>query len=103
VAVSRCNDAAIVERKLALDPDHDGMIDLKEAQAGATKVFKELDADKDGTVDAKELKGRLSEADFKAADPDNDGTLDEKEYTARSMQNSKLLIPITMVPSISRS
>jgi|RhiMetdeSRZDD1v2_1073273.scaffolds.fasta_scaffold360094_2 hypothetical protein len=66
----------------ALDPDDDGTIDLKEADAGALKVFKEINPDNDGTLDAKELEGRLTEAELKAADPDNDGTLDEKEYLA---------------------
>lgn len=66
----------------ALDPDDDGTIDLKEADAGALKVFKEINPDNDGTLDAKELEGRLTEAEIKAADPDNDGTLDEKEYLA---------------------
>ena len=62
--------------------DDDGTIDLKEADAGALKVFKEINPDNDGTLDAKELEGRLTEAELKAADPDNDGTLDEKEYLA---------------------
>jgi Ca2+-binding EF-hand superfamily protein len=66
----------------ALDPDKDGTIDLKEADAGALALFKKLDPDKDGTLDAKELEGRLTAAELKAADPDNDGTLDEKEYLA---------------------
>jgi len=39
----------------ALDPDDDGTIDLKEADAGALKVFKEINPDNDGTLDAKEL------------------------------------------------
>jgi len=66
----------------ALDPDNDGTIDLKEAEAGAAKVFKDINPDNDGTLDAKELAGRLDESEHKAADPDNDGTLDEKEYMA---------------------
>jgi Ca2+-binding EF-hand superfamily protein len=66
----------------ALDPDNDGTIDLKEADAGALKVFKEINPDNDGTLDAKELEGRLTPEELKAADPDNDGTLDEKEYLA---------------------
>lgn len=64
----------------ALDPDNDGTVDLKEAQAGGAKVFVKLDPDKDGTLDAKELSGRVDEAGLKAADPDADGTLDQKEY-----------------------
>jgi Ca2+-binding EF-hand superfamily protein len=66
----------------ALDPDNDGTIDLKEADAGALKVFKAINPDNDGTLDAKELTGRLTADELKAADPDNDGTLDEKEYLA---------------------
>jgi len=50
----------------ALDPDDDGTIDLKEADAGALKVFKEINPDNDGTLDAKELEGRLTEAELKA-------------------------------------
>jgi predicted signal transduction protein with EAL and GGDEF domain len=73
---------AILTALKALDPDDDGTIDLKEADAGALKVFKEINPDNDGTLDAKELEGRLTEAELKAADPDNDGTLDEKEYLA---------------------
>ena len=66
----------------AFDPDKDGTIDLKEAQAAAAKQFDMLDPDKDGTLDAKELNGRLTAAELKAADPDSDGTLDKKEYLA---------------------
>jgi Ca2+-binding EF-hand superfamily protein len=77
----------------ALDPDNDGTIDLKEADAGAAKVFKDINSDNDGTVDAKELAGRLDAADFKAADPDNDGTLDEKEYMALVAKKFKVADP----------
>jgi hypothetical protein len=77
----------------ALDPDDDGTIDLKEAQAGAAAVFKEINPDNDGTLDAKELEGRLTEAEIKAADPDNDGTLDEKEYMAVVEQKFKAADP----------
>jgi Ca2+-binding EF-hand superfamily protein len=65
-----------------LDPDHDGTIDLKEAEAGAYKVFHAINPDKDGTVDKKELSGRVSEGALKKADPDSDGTLDWAEYKA---------------------
>lgn len=54
----------------ALDPDNDGTIDLKEADAGALKVFKAINPDNDGTLDAKELTGRLTADELKAADPD---------------------------------
>jgi EF hand len=66
----------------AFDPDKDGTVDLKEAQAAGSAAFDKLDPDKDGTLDAKELKGRVTEADLKKLDPDNDGTLDKKEYLA---------------------
>ncbi|MCJ2125397.1 EF-hand domain-containing protein [Methylobacterium sp. J-077] len=75
--------ASGTERTLkAVDTDHDGTIDLAEAQAAAGKVFDAAETDKDGSVDAKELKGRLSKKDLKAADTDADGTLDRKEYLA---------------------
>ncbi|GJD46906.1 hypothetical protein AFCDBAGC_4791 [Methylobacterium cerastii] len=66
----------------AFDPDKDGTIDLKEAQAAASMKFDMLDPDKDGTLDAKELTGLMTAAEMKAADPDSDGTLDKKEYLA---------------------
>jgi Ca2+-binding EF-hand superfamily protein len=77
----------------ALDPDNDGTIDLKEAQAGAAKVFKEINPDDDGTVDLKEVEGKLTDAELKAADPDNDGTLDEKEYMAEVEKEFKAANP----------
>ncbi len=49
-------DAALMK---VLDPDADGTVDLKEAQAAGAAVFKKLDPDNDGTLDAKELTGRL--------------------------------------------
>ncbi|KQT07534.1 hypothetical protein ASG40_14115 [Methylobacterium sp. Leaf399] len=64
------------------DPDKDGTVDLKEAQAAAAALFDSLDPDKDGTLDKKELKGRLTAKELKAADPDMDGTLDKNEYLA---------------------
>lgn len=64
----------------ALDPDNDGTIDLKEAQAAASSLFDQLDPDKDGTLDRNELKGRLSANELKKADPDRDGTLDKTEF-----------------------
>jgi len=66
----------------AFDPDKDGTIDLKEAQAAASKHFDMLDPDKDGTLDAKELNGRLTAAELKAADPDAEGTIDAKELAS---------------------
>lgn len=76
----------------ALDPDDDGTIDLKEADAGALKVFKEINPDNDGTLDAKEFEGRLTEAELKAADPDNDGTVDLKELESPAGQELLKLI-----------
>jgi Ca2+-binding EF-hand superfamily protein len=66
----------------ALDPDHDGTVDLSEAKSAASKMFDRLDRDHDGTLDRRELKGRLTEKQFTAADPDHDGTLDKDEYLA---------------------
>lgn len=86
--------SAGTERTLkAVDTDHDGTIDLAEAQAAAGKVFDGAETDKDGTVDAKELKGRLSKKDLKAADTDSDGTLDRKEYLALVEQRFKAADP----------
>ena len=66
----------------AMDPDNDGSIDLKEAQAAASALFDKLNKDKgkDQTLEIKELQGRLSRADFAAADPDKDGTIDKAEF-----------------------
>jgi Ca2+-binding EF-hand superfamily protein len=66
----------------AIDPDKDGSIDLKEAQAAAAALFDKLNKDKskDQTLEIKELQGRLSRADFAAADPDKDGTIDKAEF-----------------------
>ena len=64
------------------NPDKDGSIDLKEAQAAAAALFDKLNKDKskDQTLEIKELQGRLSRADFAAADPDKDGTIDKAEF-----------------------
>jgi Ca2+-binding EF-hand superfamily protein len=66
----------------ALDPDHDGTVDLNEAKAAGAAVFDRLERDHDGTLDARELKGRLSAKELAAADPDRDGTLTKDEYLA---------------------
>src|SRR5262245_55321307 len=66
----------------ALDPDHDGTVDLKEAKAAASARFNRLDRDRDGTLDRRELRGRLSAKELAAADPDHDGTLTKEEYLA---------------------
>jgi Ca2+-binding EF-hand superfamily protein len=86
--------SAGIERTLKMvDTDHDGSIDLAEAQAAAGKVFDGAEKDKDGTVDAKELKGRVSKKELKAADTDADGTLDRKEYLALVEQRFKAADP----------
>jgi Ca2+-binding EF-hand superfamily protein len=66
----------------ALDPDHDGTLDLNEARNAATALFDRLDTDHDGTLDKKELKGRLGGSAFTASDPDRDGTISKDEYLA---------------------
>ncbi len=69
----------------AFDPDKDGTIDLKEAQAAASAAFDKLDPDEDGTLGKKEYL-TLVETHFKAADPDNDGTIDARELTGPAGQ-----------------
>jgi hypothetical protein len=66
----------------ALDPDHDGTVDLNEAKTAGAAVFDRLEGDHDGTLDARELKGRLGAKALAAADPDHDGTLTKDEYLA---------------------
>jgi Ca2+-binding EF-hand superfamily protein len=66
----------------ALDPDHDGTVDLNEAKTAGAAVFDRLERDHDGTLDARELKGRLSAKELAAGDPDHDGTLTKDEYLA---------------------
>jgi Ca2+-binding EF-hand superfamily protein len=86
-----------------IDTDHDGTIDLAEANAAAIVLFDKLDTDKDGTLDIEELEGHVTkeqlaadrdgdkklskaeylalvEATFKAIDTDGDGTVDNKEF-----------------------
>jgi Ca2+-binding EF-hand superfamily protein len=66
----------------ALDPDHDGTVDLNEAKSAGSAQFERLDRDHDGTLDRRELRGRLSAKELAAADPDHDGTLTKEEYLA---------------------
>jgi len=76
----------------ALDPDHDGTIDTKEAKGALPKRwFKKVDTDSDGTVDKTEYLAAI-EAAFKKADPDGDGTLDAKELSSKSGQKLLKLI-----------
>jgi 5-hydroxyisourate hydrolase-like protein (transthyretin family) len=64
----------------SIDPDRDGTVSLKEAQAAAAKHFKLIDTDKDGTIDkAEALAGGISEEEFALADKNKEGTLDRKE------------------------
>jgi EF hand len=63
-----------------VDTDHDGTIDMKEAQAAASALFARLDRDHDGTLDIKELRGHLTLREFRAAGPAKDGTLTEDEF-----------------------
>jgi Ca2+-binding EF-hand superfamily protein len=63
------------------DTDHDGTIDLSEAQKAAEARFNSLDSDHDGTVDAKEFKSaKITQTDLIKADTDKDGTVDKDEY-----------------------
>lgn len=64
----------------AVDTDHDGTIDLKEAERAAVKVFRRLERDHDNTLDARELRGRIGARELAAADPDHDRTLTKREY-----------------------
>ncbi len=81
-AVFAKDTAASCRALKAVDPDHDGTLDLNEAKADATTLFDKRDTDKDGTLTAKELQGRLSKKDLAAGDPDKDGTLTKDEYLA---------------------
>ena len=42
-----------------LDTDHDGTLDLAEAQSAASGIFSCLDGNHTGTLDPRELSGRL--------------------------------------------
>ncbi len=99
----------------ALDPDNDGTIDLKEADAGAHQSvqghqprqrrharcqgayglavdeLKAADPDDDGTLDEKEYLAVVKKK-FEAANPDNDGTIDLKELESPAGQELLKLI-----------
>ena len=66
----------------SLDPDHDGTVDLAEADAAGAKMFKKLNTDNDKHARHEGAQGPRPESEFKAADPDHDGTLDEAEFKA---------------------
>ena len=90
-----------------IDTDHDGTIDLAEANPAAAGVFDRLERDNEATLDARELKGRLSakelavadrtmtapwrrrylaivERRFKAANADADDTIDAREFDSKA-------------------
>ncbi|MGA7327722.1 MAG: hypothetical protein WBX25_25330 [Rhodomicrobium sp.] len=66
----------------SLDSDHDGTLDLAEAEVAASALFERLDTGKDNTLGGKELKGRLAARKVRSNDPDHDGPLDRTEYLA---------------------
>jgi hypothetical protein len=67
----------------AIDADHDGTIDLKEARKAASAHLRHLDKDGDNTLDSKELSRLgLDQKAFARADPDRDRTIDKREYMA---------------------
>lgn len=66
----------------ALNPDHDGTIDWREARRAAVRLFYGLDPDRDGTLDRNELRGRVGFLSFARFNPDRDGTLDKHEFLA---------------------
>ncbi|NJM54704.1 MAG: EF-hand domain-containing protein [Verrucomicrobiae bacterium] len=77
----------------ATDDDTDGELDMAEAKASATKVFKKLDKNNDGKLDAKEFKGRLTKKEFEAANPDKDKTIELPEWLALAEARFKAANP----------
>ncbi|MDZ4841314.1 MAG: hypothetical protein SH859_04100 [Hyphomicrobium aestuarii] len=77
----------------ATDDDADGELDMAEAKASATKVFKKLDKNADGKLDAKEYKGRLTKKEFEAANPDKDKTIELPEWLALAEARFKAANP----------
>ena len=75
----------------AIDLDHNGTIDEREAQASGGAVFGRLDAGKDGSLNASEIEGRLTPEVLKAADPNADGALNAEEYAALITARFKLV------------
>ncbi len=64
------------------DTNHDGGLDLAEAETAASAHFDELNKDSDRTLETVEVRGILGEAAFRAADLDHDGTISKPEYLA---------------------
>jgi hypothetical protein len=83
----------------ALDPDKDGAIDMKEALAGAKKVFKTINTDDDKTLEADELQGMLDAEGLDAADPTTTAWTG-KSTGPSSEPSSRRPIPTTTAPSI---
>lgn len=78
----------------AIDADHDGTIDLKEARKAASAHLRHLDKDGDNTLDSKEMSRLgLDQKAFARADPDNDRTIDRKEYLSLVEQQFKAADP----------
>ena len=69
--------AAAATKFAALDTDHEGTVDSKDAGMSVTA----MDKDNDGTLDKAEYMAAVESA-FKTADPDNDGTVDAKELAS---------------------
>jgi Ca2+-binding EF-hand superfamily protein len=82
LAMTSASPALAASSVQALDPDHDGTVDLAEAKAAAGALFDKLEKDKDSTLDRKELGDRISEPDWAAANPDHDKTISKDEYLA---------------------
>ena len=82
LAIAGASPAIAASAVQALDPDHDGTVDLAEAKTAAGALFDKLEKDKDGTLDRKELGDRVSEQDWAAVNPDHDKTISKDEYLA---------------------
>jgi Ca2+-binding EF-hand superfamily protein len=78
-APARTPSAAALQR---LDTDHDGTVDMNEANTAASAVFDRLDRDHEGTLDRRELRGRMSGRQFAAAVTDHGKTMSRDEYMA---------------------
>lgn len=67
----------------AIDTDHDGTIDLKEARTAASAHLGHLDKDLDNTLAKKAMSHLgLDRNAYARADPDKDNTIGESEYLA---------------------
>ena len=60
--------------------DKDNTVEIVEAIALGTKVFKAINPDKDKTLEAAETKGRLTDEDWAAVNKDGDKTLELDEW-----------------------